>query len=102
MSLIIPRSSHPALIVIASISVLLAVLLLWHAGRRKAAVGRIEIQSLLFVYGLHTALSVVTMSSLLEQGSKSLAVLSSIHIAVIVVLFWILLGNAIIATQFVE
>ena len=42
------------------------------------------------------------MSSLIEQGTTALAVLSAIHVALIVALFWILLGNALIATQIVE
>jgi hypothetical protein len=32
----------------------------------------------------------------------SLSILSSIHVAIIVALFWILLANAIVATQLVE
>jgi hypothetical protein len=35
-------------------------------------------------------------------GSTALLVLASIHIAIIVAFFWILLANAIIATQIVE
>jgi hypothetical protein len=35
-------------------------------------------------------------------ASTALAVVSAIHLALFVALFWILLGNGIIATQIVE
>lgn len=88
--------------VIAGLSLIMALGLAFLAGRRKAAVGRVELRTFLFAYALHSGLSIVTMSSILEQGSTALAVLSSIHVAVVVALFWILLGNALVATQVVE
>nr|XP_018259939.1 uncharacterized protein I303_08011 [Kwoniella dejecticola CBS 10117]OBR82097.1 hypothetical protein I303_08011 [Kwoniella dejecticola CBS 10117] len=91
-----------ALIVLSVLSFLLAATLSIHASKRKAAVGRIELRFFLFLYGLHSALQVVTMSSLLEQGTIALSVLSSVHVGVIACMFWVLLGNAIIATQVVE
>ncbi|WVW81018.1 hypothetical protein I302_103009 [Kwoniella bestiolae CBS 10118] len=91
-----------ALIVLSTLSFILAISLSIHASKRKAAVGRIELRFFLFMYGLHSALQIITMSSLLQQGSTALSILSSIHVAVIVSMFWVLLGNAIIATQVVE
>ncbi|WWC72431.1 uncharacterized protein I206_106393 [Kwoniella pini CBS 10737] len=91
-----------ALIILSVLSFLLALALSFQASKRKAAVGRIELRFFLFLYGLHSALQVITMSSLLEQGTIVLSVLSSIHVAVIATIFWVLLGNAIIATQVVE
>jgi hypothetical protein len=88
--------------VVSGLSVIFALALAYLASRRKAAVGRHELRTLLLVYALHSALSVITTSSVLEQGSTALAVISSIHVAVIAVLFWILLGNALVATQLVE
>ncbi|WRT70536.1 uncharacterized protein IL334_007534 [Kwoniella shivajii] len=91
-----------ALIVLSALSFLLAIFLSVQASRRKAAVGRIELRLFLFLYGLHSAFQIITMSSLLEQGSMGLSIKSSIHIATIVSLFWVLLGNGLIATQVVE
>nr|XP_019000641.1 uncharacterized protein I203_06686 [Kwoniella mangroviensis CBS 8507]OCF64102.1 hypothetical protein I203_06686 [Kwoniella mangroviensis CBS 8507] len=91
-----------ALIVLSALSFLLAISLSIHASKRKAAVGRIELRFFLFLYGVHSALQIITMSSLLEQGSTALSILRSIHVALIASLFWVLLGNAIIATQLVE
>lgn len=88
--------------VLVGLSVVFALALAFFASRRKAAVGRIELRTFLFAYALHSALSIVTMSSILEQGSTALSVLSSIHVGVIVAMFWILLGNALVATQVVE
>jgi len=88
--------------VVAGLSAVVALLLTFFAGRRKAAVGRVELRLLFMAYALHSALSVITMSSILEQGTTALAVLSAIHVAVVASLFWILLGNALIATQIVE
>ncbi|WWC92120.1 uncharacterized protein L201_007074 [Kwoniella dendrophila CBS 6074] len=95
-------SSDIALIVLSALSLLLTAILSIQASRRKAAVGRIELKFFLFLYGLHSAFQIITMSSLLQQGSTVLSVLSSIHIAIIATLFWVLLGNALIATQVVE
>jgi hypothetical protein len=91
-----------ALMIVAGLSTIIALLLTFFAGRRKAAVGRVELRLLFMAYAIHTALSVITMSSVLEQGTTAMAVLSAIHVAVVVALFWVLLGNALVATQIVE
>ncbi|WVO17477.1 hypothetical protein L204_105169 [Cryptococcus depauperatus] len=95
-------SGDIALIVLSAISLFTAFFLAFRATRRWAAVGRTELRLLLVAYGIHSGLQLVTMTSLLEQGSKGLAVVSAIHVAVIVLTFWLLLGNALIATQVVE
>ena len=94
--------SHPALIVLSALAVLIASLFAFRASRRWAAVGRAELRLLLVAFGVRSALQIVTMSSLLKQGSKGLVVVSAIHIGIIVVFFWLLLGNALIAAQIVE
>lgn len=92
----------PALIVLSSLAVLIALLFAFRASRRWAAVGRVELRLLFVAFGVRSAFQIVTMTSLLKQGSKGLVIVSAIHIAIIVVFFWILLGNALIATQVVE
>ncbi|ODN82805.1 hypothetical protein L202_01077 [Cryptococcus amylolentus CBS 6039] len=91
-----------ALIVLSALALFTAWSLAFRATRRYAAVGRTELRLLLLSYGLYAALQAVTMSSVLEQGGKALAILSAIHVAVGVVTAWLLLGNALIATQVVE
>ncbi|EIW69847.1 hypothetical protein M231_00980 [Tremella mesenterica] len=91
-----------ALIVLSALSVLVAVGLTYAASRRKAAVGRMELRLLLIVFGLHSVFQLLTMSSIFEQGSTALSILSSIHLGFVAVFFWLLLGNALIATQVVE
>ncbi|KAK8850383.1 hypothetical protein IAR55_004301 [Kwoniella newhampshirensis] len=95
-------SGDIALIVLSAVSVVVALVLIILTSRRRAAVGRIELRLLLIVYGIHSALQIVTMSSLLKQGSKALAILSSSHLAFVAALFSLLLGNGFIATQVVE
>lgn len=95
-------SGDIALIVLSALAVLIASLFAFRASRRWAAVGRAELRLLFVAFGVRSALQIVTMTSLLKQGSKGLVVVSAIHIAIIVVFFWLLLGNALIATQVVE
>lgn len=42
------------------------------------------------------------MSSMLEQGGQALTILSAIECGMIAGLGWLLLGNALVATQLVE
>ncbi|ORX41155.1 chitin synthase III catalytic subunit-domain-containing protein [Kockovaella imperatae] len=91
-----------ALVVLSAVALIVTVVLISLASRRRAAVGRVELRLLLGGFALHSALQIITMSSLLEQGTTALTVLSAIHIALIVSFFWVLLGNAIVATQVVE
>ncbi|OXB39443.1 hypothetical protein J007_00811 [Cryptococcus neoformans] len=95
-------SGDIALIVLSALAVLIASLFVFRASRRWAAVGRAELRLLFVAFGVRSALQIVTMTSLLKQGSKGLVVVSAIHIAIIVVFFLLLLGNALIATQVVE
>lgn len=92
----------PALIVLSVLSLIFALVLTYLANRRAAAVGRIELKFLLVAFAAHSALQIVTMSSLLPQGSTALSVLSAIHVALYVGLFWLLLGNALVSLQLVE
>jgi hypothetical protein len=64
--------------------------------------GRIEFRALLLVYLLTLPLQLVTTGSFLEQGTTTLVVFTAIHAGAVAVLFWMLLGNALVATQVVE
>jgi hypothetical protein len=80
--------------------VIAALIVLCH--RRKAAVGRIELQTFLVIYLLTLPLQLITNGSLLEQGTTPLVALTAVHAGFVVALFWALLANAIVATQVVE
>jgi hypothetical protein len=64
--------------------------------------GRIEIRIFLLLYLLTLPLQLLTTGSLLQQGTKALVVLTSIHAGLVAAMFWGLLANALVATQVVE
>ncbi|KAE8541521.1 hypothetical protein D1P53_002883 [Cryptococcus gattii VGV] len=78
-------SGDVALIVLSALAVLIALLFAFRASRRWAAVGRVELRLLFVAFGVRSAFQIVTMTSLLKQGSKGLVI-------------W----NALIASQVVE
>lgn len=90
------------LVVMSFLSILLCGGLIFHSRRRKAAVGRLEMSIFLGGFALFSALQAVTMTSMLEMGSQALTILSALECAVIAGLCWLLLGNALVATQLVE
>ena len=64
--------------------------------------GRIEFRAFLAVYLFTLLLQLFTTGSFLEQGTTALVVLTAIHAGAVATLFWMLLGNALVATQIVE
>jgi hypothetical protein len=44
-------------------------------------------------------LRILTTANVLEQGSVELGVISALHVGVVVGIMWVLLWNALIATQ---
>lgn len=76
--------------------------LIYFTGRRKAAVGRVELRIFFALYLLTLPFQLITSGSLLTQGSTALVVLTAIHAGLVATLFWTLLANAIVATQIVE
>ncbi|KAF5344835.1 hypothetical protein D9756_011102 [Leucocoprinus leucothites] len=104
----IPRIGHDgsvsnvANIAACGVSILLVAVLVFLCHRRKAAVGRWELRTLLIVYLITLPIQIVTNASLLPQGSTALVVLTAIHAGLVVALFWVLLANAIVATQWIE
>lgn len=54
------------------------------------------------LYLLSLPLQLVSTGALLKQGSTVLTIFTSIHLGVVVALFWALLANALVATQVVE
>jgi hypothetical protein len=64
--------------------------------------GRIEFRAFLTVYFFTLLLQLFTTGSFLEQGTTALSILTAIHAGAVATLFWMLLGNALVATQIVE
>ncbi|KAJ7498050.1 chitin synthase III catalytic subunit [Mycena galericulata] len=89
-------------IVVCALSMVFVGALIFFTNRRKAAVGRIELRTLLSFYFLTLPLQLITTGSFLEQGSTALVVLTAIHAGLVATLFWSLLANALVATQVVE
>ncbi|KZT57175.1 hypothetical protein CALCODRAFT_524061 [Calocera cornea HHB12733] len=89
-------------IVACGLSVIVMLFLVASTSRRKAAVGRIELRFFLITYALTCVFQLLTTGSLFQQGSEALAILTAIHMALVTTLFWQLLGNALVATQWVE
>jgi hypothetical protein len=56
----------------------------------------------LLLYLLTLQLQLLTTGSLLQQGSKAVIILTSIHAGLVAAMFWGLLANALVATQVVE
>ncbi|KAH9983438.1 chitin synthase III catalytic subunit [Russula compacta] len=104
----IPRSGSEnsvgniANIIACSLSVPVVFWLISRCNLRKAAVGRIEFRAFLLVYLFTLPLQLITTGSFLEQGTTTLVVFTAIHAGAVAVLFWMLLGNALVATQIVE
>ncbi|KAG0697431.1 chitin synthase III catalytic subunit [Suillus ampliporus] len=89
-------------IVACGLSFFIVGALIYFTGRRKAAVGRVELRIFFALYLLTLPFQLITTGSLLTQGSTALVVLTAIHAGLVATLFWTLLGNAIVATQIVE
>ena len=64
--------------------------------------GRSELRVFFGLYLVTLIFQILTNGSVIQQGTKSLVVLTAIHAGLVATLFWALLGNAIVATQIVE
>ncbi|KAG1806974.1 chitin synthase III catalytic subunit [Suillus subaureus] len=76
--------------------------LIYFTGRRKAAVGRVELRIFFILYLLTLPFQLITTGSFITQGSTALVALTAIQAGLVATLFWTLLANAIVATQIVE
>ena len=61
--------------------------------------GRIEIRGLLLAYAATTLLQLITTGGFLEQGGVPLVVITALHAGMLAAFFWMLLANALVATQ---
>lgn len=56
-------------------------------------------RGMLILYAVSLLLQALTTGSLIQQGSLALVILTILHTAVVATLFWLLLANALVATQ---
>ncbi|KAG8812754.1 hypothetical protein FRC17_001838 [Serendipita sp. 399] len=82
--------------VVCGVSIILTAILAIQVSRRRAAVGRVELRTLLFVYVLSLALQIVTNGSVLRQGSTPIVILTAIHAAIVAAFFWFLIFNGVV------
>jgi hypothetical protein len=89
-------------IIACGLSIFVVGALIYLTGRRKAAVGRVELRIFFILYFLTLPFQLITTGSFITQGSNALVVLTAIQAGLVATLFWTLLANAIVATQIVE
>ncbi|KAF1844678.1 uncharacterized protein K460DRAFT_365625 [Cucurbitaria berberidis CBS 394.84] len=88
-------------IIIAAIAVVVSAFLLWRSQRKKAAVGRREMQLFLLGYIIISICEILTIGGFPLSSSARLA-FASIHIAAIVATSWILMLNGVVGYQLLD
>ncbi|KAG8812755.1 hypothetical protein FRC17_001839 [Serendipita sp. 399] len=96
------RFGNIANVTTCAVSIIFTIYLSQRVGRRRAAVGRMEIRALFIMYAITLLLEALTSGGMFSQGSLPLLVLTAIHAGLVSAFFWMLLANALVATQFVE
>ncbi|KAG8743473.1 hypothetical protein FRC10_011945 [Ceratobasidium sp. 414] len=89
-------------VIACGLSIFFTIFLIAKCSRRKAAVGRVELRSLLILYLFTLPFQLLDTGALLKQATVPISVLTAIHMGLIAAMFWMLLANAIVATQVVE
>jgi hypothetical protein len=88
-------------ILIAGIAIVAALLLLWKSERKKAAVGRREMQLFLIGYIVIEICEIFTIGGFPLNGAARRA-FSAVHIAAVVATLWILMLNGAVGYQILE
>ncbi|KAF2016544.1 hypothetical protein BU24DRAFT_204263 [Aaosphaeria arxii CBS 175.79] len=88
-------------IILCGIAIVISGLLLWRSERKKAAVGRREIQLFLIGFIIIEICEIFTVGGFPLNGSVRKA-FSAIHIAAIVATLWILMLNGIVGYQLLD
>ncbi|KAI5479279.1 chitin synthase export chaperone [Pseudohyphozyma bogoriensis] len=89
-------------IALCGLSVLIALALAVMAGRRAAAVARVEMRIFFLMYALVQGAQLVDTGAFLRAGGTALTWVSAIHLGLVVGLFWCLLWIAFLSLQVVE
>ncbi|KAB5588357.1 Chitin synthase export chaperone [Ceratobasidium theobromae] len=89
-------------VIACGLSIVFVIFLIAKCSRRKAAVGRVELRAFLILYLLTLPFQLLDTGALIKQATTQLSILTAVHMGLIAATFWMLLGNAIVATQIVE
>ncbi|TGZ84084.1 hypothetical protein EX30DRAFT_98383 [Ascodesmis nigricans] len=95
------RVSNLGSILFAVLAVIVAAGLIWRSDRKKAAVGRREIQIFLVFYIILSIAEVFSIGGFLKDRTV-LVWFSSVHIGAIAATCWVLLLNAIVGFQLLD
>lgn len=88
-------------ILLAFFAILISAYLLWRSDRKKAAVGRREMQIFLFGYIVIQICEIFTVGGFPLDGAVRRA-FSAVHIAAVVATLWILMMNGAVGFQLID
>lgn len=86
----------------AAIAIIVALVLVGMTHRKRAAVGRKEMNVVFIGYILILAAQIIDSGGFLDEQSKVVVIASAVHIGLIAGTFWALLINALVGYQIVE
>lgn len=89
-------------IIMAAIAIIVALVLVGMTHRKRAAVGRKEMNVVFIGYILILAAQIIDSGGFLDEQSKVVVIASAVHIGLIAGTFWALLINALVGYQIVE
>ncbi|KAI9816353.1 MAG: hypothetical protein M1832_005110 [Thelocarpon impressellum] len=95
------RLANLGSILICGLAIVVSSLLIWWSERKKAAVGRREMQIFLLAYILVEICEIFTVGGF-PLDSKVRTVFTAIHLGAIVAAVWILLLNAVVGFQLLD
>ncbi|KAI9884795.1 MAG: hypothetical protein M1823_003433 [Watsoniomyces obsoletus] len=87
--------------IIAALAILTAMFLIWRSERKRAAVGRREIQLFLLSYILVSICEIITVGGFPLSSNVRIA-FTGIHLGAVVASAWILLMNAVVGFQLLD
>lgn len=88
-------------ILIAFVAILVSLVLLWRSNRKKAAVGRREMQFFLMGYIIIEICEIFTVGGFPLNGAVRRG-FSAVHIAAIIATIWILMMNGAVGYQLID
>ncbi|KAI9792309.1 MAG: hypothetical protein M1816_002534 [Peltula sp. TS41687] len=88
-------------IIICGLAILVSLMLLWRSEKKRAAVGRREMQLFLMGYILVSICEIITVGGFPLKSTIRIA-FTGIHLGAIVATIWILLLNAVVGYQLMD
>ena len=88
--------------VLCGLAVVIGLVLAVMAGKRAAAVGRVEVRILFVMFALVQLGQLVDTGAFLVAGGRPLVWVSAVHLGLVVGLFWCLVWVAVLSLQVIE